>query len=340
MKRSTLSLVIAAALGLGGTALADPVASTVQIDPDGGGSDGTLQVKTLDWSVGNALATPFRVESGSVTNPEVNDIFQIYAHARLGNFIDPGNNELGSGAPNYEWTFVAGFLEQVTELTGSGAGASLSSNTVSGGDNFFEIWYDAPRDANMLAGTGFNDGTRVLWGTVDSGGTSVFERNFQGTGLNSPGGLGNNLDQSGDDDNYPDIDSINGGGNLAISVTVDGYLASFFKDTDITKLLLAFTTEQRLAFNQTDPSASFWTYEGVGGGQGYIDGATVASIGTCNGCIPAFDGDGVDSGPNEIFQSDASNSFLVERIPEPGTIALLGLGLAGLGFSSRRRKLV
>lgn len=47
------------------------------------------------------------------------------------------------------------------------------------------------------------------------------------------------------------------------------------------------------------------------------------------------DGGGIPEG-SIIFQADGQQGFSL--VPEPGTVALLGLGLMGLGFTSRRRK--
>ena len=41
-----------------------------------------------------------------------------------------------------------------------------------------------------------------------------------------------------------------------------------------------------------------------------------------------------------LFQADANQSFVVQRIPEPGTLALVGLALTGLGFGAARRRKV
>lgn len=47
-------------------------------------------------------------------------------------------------------------------------------------------------------------------------------------------------------------------------------------------------------------------------------------------------GTGADTPTNFVLQTDTSQNFT--SVPEPGTIALVGLGLMGLGFAGRRRR--
>jgi hypothetical protein len=307
----------------------------VTINPDGVGGDAAVTVGSLDWAVGNTIATP-TVAGGNVTNPVVGDKFQVFAQLALGNFQDGNANTIGGLQLNntYEWTMVAGFREEVVAV--SVPTQSADFKVVTGGTNFFEIWYGA-RNSNALAGTGYNDGTRILQGTILATATDpntglTKSGSFSRTG----GGVGTNLDGFISDD-YPLIDSITGQGSLSFVVDVFAFDDDFFVDP-ITTLILDYTTEQRLAYNTTNPSALF--VNAAGGGAPTLAGATVASIGTCNGCSSAS---GIpsepDGGPNEMFQADASTSFKTERIPEPATLALLGVALTGMGFA-RRRKVV
>jgi len=329
MKKSVLASAIVLAL----SASAAYAGNIIQINPDAGGVDPVLSVGTLDWAVGNAISigvgSTALLEAAFATQTP----FQTYAHARLGNFVDGNGNPIGginlngpTAATNYEWTYVAGFQEVVSSITGTVPNGSNTFKTVAGGDNFFKIYYDATPDSNNLTGKSFDDGLLILSGTILPFNIATGEG---ASSFNTTGGCGvtgltcGNLDQF-DADNYPLIDSPTGNGSSNLVVDVDFADPTFFL-AGIEILTLSFDTQQNLPYDQQNPSACFTAGTGAqvngAGGQGTT---CVNSVGAINGI----------SGPNVMFLTDANSSATV---PEPATVALLGLGLIGLGMTRRRK---
>ena len=277
MKKTTFAAV-AGALAL---MAASAHASVVSIDADGtAAANGFVAVGSLDWAANGVLVTP--TTGANAAQPAVGDILQSYAQAALSGFLDANGDGMGTTGLNsaFEWTFVAGFQEKVISrsvgidpitLLPTGID-SLRLETVSGGDNFFKIYYGA-NDANSLAGTGYANGTLIMSGSI-----LPYDGARGATTFSTKGGT-DVFDKSPNGNDYPGIRSVIGEGSATIDAKVTFVNNDFFagiQTGDVLALLL--DTQANDPFVQANPSALFTKGDGS-----TTVGASLASLGATNG---------------------------------------------------------
>lgn len=288
-----------AALTIAGAASTASAAFT-SFDSDGPGGNAYTVIAGLDWGVGNALAD-------NSLPIQVGKTFQLYYQAALAGVINTSGLTIAPSGLNsrFEITAVMSATMRVNSTGGNSFEYALAP--VQSANSFFEIWYDATPDVNYLAGTGFNDGARILLGAPNPALTS------NGT-LGGTAQAGEPLDQFGIN-NYPGVLSFQAAGGMADENIVTSADPSFFL---VPLASMSFNTSTVGLFKQVDPSALF---AGVAGG---VLPAVVPSLGAVNGI----------NGPDYQLQADGNSSFT--EVPEPGTMLFaVGLGLASV---VRRRR--
>lgn len=323
MKTKTL----AAALGaLFVTAVAAPAAiaatTPIKFDTNGAAAGGVITVSSFDWTQDNALAvgaTPLAVAPGTTT-------FTLYTQGRLGNFLDAGGNAiLGTGLnSDFEITFETGITEVGTNIVTPGLGANaVFSQAAAPAVNFFNIYLDAARDSDQLAGTGYGNGNLILSAISLSNSTSFFVPFIDTNGdlINDAPAIVD-LDGFGPNDR-PGITSVVGQGGGALTAAVTGQDTDYFKSDFSTFVVdLLFNTSNITPFLQANPAALV-----VGNAPAYGAGGVNGFGGPCTTGATNCD---------FHFQADGNQSF--QAVPEPGNLALFATALGMAGFFGRRRK--
>ena len=329
-KKTTAAVSMCLALGVAGNAMADLFA----FDPTGSGSTAT-QITTLDWVPGNTLAINGNPSgTGLATGDIVQDLFQ----ANLGVALNGNVTLYTNGGGGTFFTVVAGFSEVVTSTTftaGVTAGATFN-DTATVQPSFFRICLQSAA-GNDLTGGGFacTDANAILTGTL----SNIVSAN-QSIDFSNPN---SNLDNfTSDGENWSGQQTVSSSGAANIQVLVTSVNAAYFPDlfpgaTIVTSLS---NTSLITPFDQADPSYCFssnGTTSSTSGTSTCNNGSFQAfgTLGTVNG-LPALANNGV-AGPNFIFQADA-NTTVTRVVPEPATLALLGLGLAMVSVLTRSRR--
>ncbi len=347
-------------------------AAGIMIDPDGAGPLGAINVAQLDWKPTTLLGIGATTAISTwINNAQQGNFapvpFDIVVMATLGSTSAPGgatNTPAGLGS-TYEWTLVARFTDLVTSafvnpITGGGTATFLTDITKPG---YVELYYGSPANADQLAGSGFNDGRLILKATTLTGATGSFTVDSVEASVA--------LDQTTADptpnNDYPGQNTLVGsGGTNSISVGNITADPTFFLANPGTITLSFGNISEQVPFVEVDPATCFTVYNAATGsglavgastvaptqcdGYGLIrvngpysgqpadpNGGYIPLIGPVNGVLA------IGGSPEQpivlgdaVYQTDFNST--ITGIPEPGTLALLGIALAGLGFGAARRK--
>jgi hypothetical protein len=320
-KQTSVAAAVAVALSLPVGAYA---AQGVFFDVNGASGKGD-QVSSFDWGAGHVLYSDC-FGLGGLGNAACT----IRAQGQIANIVKSGGGKVAIPL-GVDFTFTLQTLalsadNNATPYDGFTAKTeSITFSDVGDGGSLFRIYADNADDVNPLAGTGYENDKVILTGRV-----KVDSFDVTNSGKAAPVLFDNT--GGGTDDDWSGLLARASSGTPKFTIEVISKDDAYFRD-DLTLFTVSFspdathTDNSALPFGNIDPSKIV-----VGKGFSAADTGSDGNVDIYCGTDKASAKDAVCSGQ---FQGDAITTFVVQ-VPEPGMLTLLGLGLAGLGFVSRR----
>src|SRR3569833_2542640 len=283
------SVAVTALLALSG--LISGQAAAFTFDPDGAGPIAPVIMDVFDWSPRNGLIVNGVAFSTTGAQPS------YYGQSRLNSLMNQGANIAIPGLGEY--TIVMGYGENGLGSVTNVANFSLNPSSST---NFFRIYYDPSNYSSNINGTGFDDGTLVLSGTIND--ASVTYINGQGQTQQPLDGFLTN--------NYPGVTTIIGSGTNAVTFNVAFANPAFFPVEQPS--VLKYNESNVTPYQQTDPSHQF---------AGAIQGSVI---------LPAIGAQTGISGPD--FQVQVDGNMSVTVVPQAPAIKIVKVTGATSGFAN------
>jgi hypothetical protein len=299
--KSLLLAAAVAALPLLGTTSAK--AAAILFDPDGGGPSGSLSIGSFTFNPGNSRATGL-----TPTGIPGVSTFTDYYEATVSSFNDPNGTSIGGTNLNvtYEYTIILRTPGIATTTINGATGLPQTTFSTGSGPSLLQVFFDPARNANNLAGTGFNDGTMVLSANVTS-----LSGNFNIDSLTPQ-----TLDQSPNGNQWGAQQTVSGNGGFSVNAAISFFDPTFFTNPPTQQINFVFANgNTKLPYNQVDPAMAFF------------DG-TSSNVGAVNGV----------NGPDILIQTVGTASFGIVPTPEVASAGMALTGLFGLGRLLRRRR--